>query len=175
MAYPEYLNGKEITIAGIVSSAKVLTSKNGNFYGRLTIEDFTDSFEMTLFGKEFENNRKFFYEGYPLLIKGRFEQRRFKEGEIEFSVKSITMLSDVRNELVKKITITIMADELTDELVDTIKRLTSTNNGKVQLYIRLVDPECKTSVEMFSRTYRVNITNEIIDQLKKLQLNFKVN
>ncbi len=175
MAFPEYLNGKELAIAGIVSSAKVLTSKNGNFYGRLAIEDFTDSFEMTLFGKDFENNRKFFYEGYPLLIKGKFEKSRFKEGELEFSIKNIIMLSDVREELVKKITLTIIVDELTDGLVDSLKSLTSTNNGKVQLNVKLVDPESRTTLEMFSRSFRVNITNELIEKLKTLQLNFKVN
>lgn len=175
LAFPASHNGRDLTIAGIVSSAKVLTSKNGNFYGRLTIEDFTDSFEMTMFGKDFENNRKFFYVGYPLLIKGRFEQSRFREGELEFSIKSINMLSEVRETMVKRLTISIMVDEITDEMIESIKNFASAKNGKVQLNLRLIDSESKTSVEMFSRTYRVNISNELITQLKKLELNFKLN
>ncbi|HPF93814.1 MAG TPA: hypothetical protein PLV65_07745, partial [Tenuifilaceae bacterium] len=150
-------------------------TKKGNFYGRLTIEDFTDSYEITLFGKDFENYRKFFFVGYPLLIKGRFDHSKFRPGELELFTKSMQMLSDVRDELVKKITISLLVNEVNDEIIDKIQTITSANTGKVQLKFRVMDPQSRVSLEMFSRAYRVNVSNELIDHLKQMDLNFKIN
>jgi len=172
---PEQFKGKELTVAGVVSSAKVLTAKNGNHYGRLTIEDFSTSFEITLFGKDFENNRKYFYNDYPLLVKGSFKKDRFKEDLLVFNVTSISMLSEVRDELIKKLTVNIMIDDLTTDIVDSIDEVVSKEKGKVLLNFRVIDAETKTSLGMFSRSVRVNITNELIAQLKKLPVSLKVN
>lgn len=172
---PTGLVGKEISVGGIVSEAKVLTTKKGTFYGRLTIEDFTDSFEITLFGKDFENNRKFFFVGYPLLIKGRYEPSKFRQGELEFYTKSIQMLSDAREDYIKKITIPLYIDDINEDLIDQIKLITKSNSGKVELKMKIIDPKSKVSMEMFSRSYRINLSNELIDHLKKMDLNFKVN
>lgn len=172
---PAPLVGREITIGGIVSEAKVLTTKKGTFYGRLTIEDFTDSFEITLFGKDFENNRKYFFVGYPLLIKGRYEHSKFRPGELEFYVRSIQMLSDAREDYIKKITIPLYVDDIDEDLIDQIRLVTKSNSGKVQLKIKVIDPKSKVSMEMFSRSYRINLNNEFISHLKKMDINFKVN
>ncbi len=175
MSDPTRLVGRELTFAGIVSEAKVLTTQKGNYYGRLTIEDFTDSYEITLFGKDFENNRKFFFVGYPLLIKGRFDHSKYREGQLELYIKNMQMLSDVRDELVKKITISLTIDEVNEGIINKIKDLTNVNTGKVMLRFRVIDPQSKVSLEMFSRAHRINLSNEFIEHLKQMDLNFKIN
>ncbi len=172
---PSQHNGKELAFAGIVSSAKVLTTKKGSFYGRLTIEDYCDSYEITLWGKDFENNRKFFYVGYPLFIKAKFEQSRFKPDEVELNVKSIHMLSDLRNEFVKRLTLSLSVDEITDELVEGLKEVSVKNAGNVQMNFLVVDPSTNTSLNLFSRSNRVTVSNDLIDFLENQGLNYKVN
>ncbi|MFP4556618.1 MAG: DNA polymerase III subunit alpha [Bacteroidales bacterium] len=172
---PESLNGRDLTFAGIVSSAKILPTKKGTLYGRLTIEDFTDSYEIVLFGKDFENFRKFFYTNYSLFVKGKFEPNRFRQGELELSIKSIHMLSDVREEFVKKLTISLMVNEVNEQLVEDIRCLTDENKGKVQLNLKVFDPKSKISLNMFSRTYRVDVSNKLVEHLHKMDVNFKVN
>ena len=172
---PPLLNGREITVAGIVSEAKVLPTKKGTFYGRLTIEDFTDSYEFTLFGKDFELYRRFFYVGYPLMIKGRFNPNRFRQGELEFSIKSMHMLSDVREELVKKITLSVSLNEVDDEMIKDIKQVVTKNPGNVNLNFRFVDPESNMGVELFSRTYRISVSNKLVKHLNQMDIKYKVN
>ncbi len=169
------LENRELTIAGIVSDAKVLTTKNGNFYGRLTLEDFSDNFEITLFGKDFENNRKFFFNGYTLLIKGKYEKDRFRPDELKFNIRSIQMLSDIREEMVKKITIALPAAEIDGDVIRGIRELSNKHPGKVALRFRIIDEENKTGIEMFSRSHRVNPSNEFIEHLRQMDLNFKIN
>jgi len=158
-----------------VSEAKVLPTKKGTYYGRITIEDFTDSYEFTLFGKDFELYRRFFYVGYPLMIKGRFNPSRFRQGELEFSIKSMHMLSDVREELVKKITLTLMLDEVTDDLIKDIKHVVSEHPGNVTLNFKLLDPESSIGIQLFSRTFRISVSNELVKHLNQMDINYKVN
>lgn len=172
---PILLNGREITVAGIVSEAKVLPTKKGTYYGRITIEDFTDSYEFTLFGKDFELYRRFFYVGYPLMIKGRFNPSRFRQGELEFSIKSINMLSEVREELVKRITISLMLNDINEELIKDIKQVVTDHPGNVTLNFRLLDPESSIGVQLFSRTYRISVSNDLVKHLNNMDINYKVN
>lgn len=168
------LNGKDVTIAGMVTSAKVATSKNGNQFGKITLEDYSDSWEMALFGKDFENYRKFCFEGYSLLLKGKVQPKSYNPSELEFKIKSINMLSDVKSEMIKMINISLPIHDITDNLVDDIKKQVESNKGKIQLKFKVIDPESKISIDLFSRTMKVNLSQKFIDYLKTNEFEFRV-
>ena len=168
------INGKDVTIAGMITSAKVMTSKNGNFFGKITLEDYSDSWELALFGKDFENYRKFCFDGYSLLIKGRVQPKSYNPAELEFKIKSMHMLSDVRDEMIKMVSITIPIHEITDNLVDEIKKQVETNKGKIMLKFKVIDPESKISIDLFSRTLKVNLTPKFLSYLKSNEFDFRV-
>jgi DNA polymerase-3 subunit alpha len=91
------LRGKDVTVAGMVTTVRHATTKNGKPYGSFTIEDYSDTASITLFSKDYENFRKFLYEGYSLLIKGTVAENTWKNTpELEFRIKTIHMLSSVR-------------------------------------------------------------------------------
>ncbi|MEA3317623.1 MAG: DNA polymerase III subunit alpha, partial [Bacteroidota bacterium] len=163
----EEILGKEITIAGIVTEAKNTFSKNGKPFGFLTIQDFSDSYRMAMFGNDYAENRTFFYENYPLLIKGRVQVRPYNQDELEFKVKKIIMLSDVREEMIKSISLKINITSINNELIKEIKNLAENNKGNSKLKIKVIDKEDKVSLDLFSRTYRVNITKELINYIEK--------
>lgn len=166
---------RDITIAGIVTSAKILPTKKGTYYSRLIIEDYTDSYEFALFGKDFEDYRKFLYPGYSILIKGKVEPNKFRNNEPEFRVKSMHMLSDVRADMVKNLTITIDINELNENLMNELHEIGKENKGKTQLRFKVQDPENNITLNLFSRNTSVTIHPEMIEKLRRLELNFKVN
>jgi len=168
------LNGRDVTIAGMITSAKVATSKNGNYFGKITLEDYSDSWELALFGKDFENYRKFCFEGYSLLIKGKVQPRSYNPSELEFKIKSMHMLTDVKEDMIKMVNITIPIHEITDNLVDEIKKQVEANKGKIMLKFRVVDPESKISIDLFSRTLKVNLSPKFLSYLKSNEFDFKV-
>ncbi len=169
------LLGRDITIAGIVTSAKVLPTKKGTYYCRLTLEDYTDSYEFSLFGKDFEDYRKYFYLGYSIMVKGKVEPNKFRNNEPEFRVKSMHMLSEVREDMVKSITININLSDLDDILMEELNSMCEANQGKTQLRFRVFDPQTNLFVDLFSRNTRISIQPELIEQLERLDLKFKVN
>ncbi len=168
------LNGRDITIAGMVTSAKVLTSKNGNFYGRLTLEDYTDSWEFTLFGKDFENFRKFFFEGYTIMVKGKVQPRSYGPPEPEFKVRSMIMLSEVKEDMIKSITLNLPLEEIDEILVEDLRKQVEKNKGKITLKLRVIDHDEKISLDLFSRTQRIKLSQNFISYLQTNEYDFKL-
>ena len=63
------------------------------------------------------NNSKFFTLGYYLLIKGRVQKRKYKEEELEFKIKTINLLSSVKDELIKSVTLKIDPENINTEMI----------------------------------------------------------
>ena len=107
------LAGKDVIIAGIVTSVQHSFTKNNKPYGSIIIEDYTDSFNIMFFGKDYMNFKNYMAMGYCLLIKGSIQLRFNKKDEYELKVNSIYLLSEVRDEMIRNITITIQSNFLT--------------------------------------------------------------
>lgn len=165
---------RDITIAGMVVGAKVDTTKNGKPYARLTLEDYSDTMEIMLFGKDFETYRNFCYTGYMIMIKGKIQPKAYRPEELELKIKTISMLYDVREQQIKGITITLPLSDVSDVLTDDFIKLSSKEKAKVLLKFKIVDPDNRVTVDLFSRSYRVNISNEFINYLKDNEMDFKL-
>jgi DNA polymerase-3 subunit alpha len=171
----DYLE-RDVTIAGMVTETRNGIGKNGKPYGSLTLQDYSDSFRFMLFDKDFVDNSKFFTMGYYLLIKGRVQKRRFKEDEIEFKIKTINLLSSVKDELFKSVTLKIDAANISPEMINELKDLIQENKGETELKFMFLDPDDKISLPMFSRTLRIRLNNELISYLDDHPgIDFKVN
>lgn len=155
------LKGKKLSFAGIVSEFKTGTSKNGKPYGFLTIQDYNAAFRIALFGHDYLNYSKFFKEGLSLLIKGSAQASYYKENVFEFKVKSMHLLSEVRNELIKAVTINVPVSTITPDFIEEIQKVSSLK-GNVLFKFNIFDPVDKVSVNMFSRTKRIKISDELL-------------
>jgi DNA polymerase-3 subunit alpha len=170
------LRGKDVTVAGMVTTVRHATTKNGKPYGSFTIEDYSDTASITLFSKDYENFRKFLYEGYSLLIKGTVAENTWKNTpELEFRIKTIHMLSSVREELVKTIQIRMPIDVITDGFIQELSQHTTKNSGNTNLKILVYDPVENVSVDFFSRSHRIALADELLEFLSgKTEIDFKL-
>jgi len=167
---------REVTIAGMVTDTKNGISKNNKPYGSMTLQDYTDSFRFILFDKDYIDNSKYFTIGYYLLIKGKVQKRKFREDELEFSIRKIYLLSSVKDELVKSVTLKIDPANIDHEMISELKQLISENKGETELRFMFLDSEDKISLPMFSRTQRVRLNNEFVAYLEDHPaIDFKVN
>lgn len=171
----EYMDS-DVTVAGMVTDTRNGIGKNGKPYGIFTLQDYTDTFRFAIFDKDFVENSKFLFTGYYLLIKGRVQKRKFKEEEIEFKIKTITLLSSVRDELIKTVTIKVDPENISSELINDLKGLVNKNKGETELRFLFIDAEDKISLPMFSRTYRIRLDNDLVAYIEDHPwLEYKVN
>jgi DNA polymerase-3 subunit alpha len=131
---------------------------------------------MMLFNKDYENFRKYLYEGYSLLIKGMIAENTWKNTpELELKIRNIYLLSSVRDELVKSIQIKLPVDLITDAFMDEFARYTQKSGGNTNLRILVYDPAENVSVDMFSRSQRILLSDELVDFLSNnLEIEFKL-
>ncbi|MBU8893197.1 MAG: DNA polymerase III subunit alpha, partial [Bacteroidales bacterium] len=161
------IRNRELTLAGIVTEVKHSLTKNGKPFGFLTIQDYTDSYRFALFGKDYENFRKYCYENYPLLIKGKVQPRPFNDQELEFKIKTMTLLSQVREDLVKSILFTIPYEIVNPEFVSNLKENIFDKDGKTLIKFKVIDKEEKTAVDFMSRSKGIYITDKLVSYLNK--------
>ncbi len=167
---------KDIVVAGMVTDTRNGIGKNGKPYGSFTLQDYTDSFRFMMFDKEYIEFSKFFFIGYYLLVKGRVQKKKFREDELEFHIKTINLLSSVKDELIRTVTLRINPAEISHGMISELMELVRENKGETELKFVFYDPDDKISLPMFSRTYRVRLNNELISFLEDYPgMDFKVN
>jgi len=172
----ESLKNRDLTMAGIVTEVKHSISKTGNPYGFLTIQDYTETYRFALFGKDYENFRKYCYVDYPLLIKGRVQPRPYNDKELDFKIKTITMLSQVREEFVKSIVFTFPYQAVNLEFINELKERIFEREGKTMLKFKVIDKETNIAVDFISRSKGISVTDKLVKYLySNSEIQFSVN
>ena len=167
---------KDVTVAGMVTETRNGISKNNKPYASFTLQDYTDSFRFVLFDKDCVDFGKYLSNGYFLLVKGKVQRRKYAENELDFRIKSIYLLSSVKDELIKSVTIKVKAPDVDNELINQLSQMIKQNPGETELRFLFIDPESKISLPMFSRTIKVRLNYDFINFLEDHPaLDFKVN
>lgn len=166
---------KEATFGGMVTAAREGTSKNGNPYSTLTLSDYSDSKEFFFFGQDYVNFHKYCKPGLFIMVKGAVRQR-FKSDFYEFKVTSIELLSEVRKNSVKSITVNLPIDQLSESAVEGIEQQVQNNPGKAVLKFNIFNPEDNMQIKMFSRTLKVTVTDSLIRYFEEdRKLSYRIN
>ena len=152
------MKNKDFIVAGMVTSVTHLTTKTGKPYGRFTIEDYNSSHEFVLFSKDYENFRRYLYEGYYLLVRGRVQERTYNPNELECRINSMMMLSEAQETLIRELTIALPVAELTEDIVSQLKETINENRGNVTLRVKVLDPQADVAVNLYSKTLKVGMT-----------------
>ena len=152
------MKNKDFTVAGMVTSVTHLTTKTGKPYGRFTIEDYNSSHEFVLFSKDYEKYRRYLYEGYYLLLRGRVQERTYNPNELECRINSMMMLSEAQETLIRELTIALPVAELTEDIVSQLKETINENRGNVTLRVKVLDPQADVAVNLYSKTLKVGMT-----------------
>lgn len=171
----EKLRNKDISFAGIVTDAVHRTTKNGRPFGLVTVEDFSESFQLALFGDDYVNSKQYLVNGWFLFIKARVIPRRYDQNQLEVKVGKMELLADVRDKLAKSLTIRVGYSEVTDEWLARMLKIIEDYAGTCQLKLLVEDLSEGNRVLMRSKTARVNPSNELLDELKELGIPFKLN
>ncbi len=171
------LEGAEIFIAGLVRSHTPGFTKNNKPYGTVYIEDYTDSYRLVLFNLDYVTFKNFFTPGYALMIRAVVQPRQFgNTNELELKIKNITMLPDVRDELIKSVMLRMPINNLSPDIISDLKRIVHKGPGKALLRFNIYDAEENINIEMFSRNQRISVSDELLSYLaSRSDIEFRLN
>ncbi len=175
------IKNKELVIGGIIASANHRLTKNGKPFASFIIEDYSDSYDMAVFGEEYVKLKGYLQEGYFVQLRGLVQERFRQVGNWGFELRSVQLLSDLREKMAKSFTINIPLPKLNEAFLDGIKDILAQNEieGVVpncQLKFKIWDPQDEISVEMPAKSLKINLTNEFLDCIDKFEgINYRLN
>ena len=179
---------REIVCGGLVTAFRTGTSKAGNQYGIVTVEDYSGKHEFPLFGEAFPAFSGYCHEGMYLYISAKYQPKRFVRQvntifDREFTILKIQLLSDVADRLLEKLTVVmdmqasskamvgLLKKEILDEMSDDERQRANTD-----LYFELFDKSLDVSVSMRARNVKVHVNSELVDFLQNQEgLQCKIN
>ena len=162
--------GKEITLGGMVTEFSVKQGKKGPF-GIMKIEDYSSTAEFMMFGNDFLSFQKFGVPGTIVRIVGKYENIYDR---VRFKIINISLMEDVKKDLLSRITIEVNADRLNENLHKVIKDYVETkpNEGR-QLYFRIREPELNRSVRL-GASVQVSLERKFLKALDDMNLEYDI-
>ncbi len=161
------LEGRDVSFAGIVTKAEHRIAKSGKPFGTLSLEDHLGSHDFMLFSEDYLRFKLYLQPGALLFVKGRAMARTWgrDEGQMEFKITSMELLSDVREKHLTKLNLTLEAERVSDELVRELGQLLAAHPGKCKVNFQLVSQSENVAVDTPSKRHKVTISEELVNAL----------
>ncbi len=163
----------------ILSEVQHRVSKAGKEWASFIVEDYNESHEFRVFGEDYLKFKHFLVPNSFLFIKVTIKQGwTNKDGvtsdpRIQFT--DFKLLHDTLDNLCKKITLKIPLKNITKNTIKDLEHTFVASKGKQSLHFTIWDAEEKIELNAPSRNTKINITNELLDDLESQQIDYKLN
>ncbi len=159
--------GQSVRLGGIVTEIRSGTSKNGKPYGVATIEDFSGTGEIMLYGDNWVKWGNYLCVDRSVLISGTVEKHRFRDGEYELRIGHIDWLADASDKVIEQITVTVNIAALSKDDVEMLSAYARENNGNTALRLVFVDAtNPHNKLRMKSRKYCIKVTRQFLNDIE---------
>ena len=156
-----------ITFGGVVTSVKAKFSRNGSPCGFVTIEDFTGSGELALFGEEWGKWRGALQESCTVYVTAK-AQRRYRDSNFyELRIADIQYMQTVKDKSIDKITILINSDAIDSTMVSDLVAAVENSPGKSSLYFQIHDTE--GNFQLRSKARKVELSHQLMQFLDQAE------
>lgn len=174
------LINKEITFGGVVTDVQHRVSKQGKGWASFTIEDYTNSQEFRIFGEEYLKFRHFLMINNFVYIRafvreGWTNRETGNKGEPRLQFNNFQLLHDVMDAYAKKLSIQLNIKGLTEQKILELQDLLKMHNGKHNLNFVVYDDDEELKVELKSRKQKVQISQELLNELQNQDIFYKLN
>ena len=174
---------QKVYIAGFITSTEVKTSRTGKPFAKTTLEDFSGTYELALFGKDYETFMPYLTEHTAIYVEGEIKEAYFSKSDdkekttnapYKFRVKKISLLGNIGDALLSSFTIELSTPMVSADFRKHLMSVVKASKGTVPFSILLSDPKTQYVIEFQSRKYQVAVTADFISEIKNLGLRYKV-
>lgn len=164
------LNGRDLAFAGIVTKAEHRIAKSGKPFGSFSLEDHHGTHDFMLFSEDYLKFKLYLQTGALLFVKGRASARTWgrDEGQMEFKITQIDLLSDVREKYFTKLNLKLEAERVNDLLARELGELLKRSPGKCRVNFQIVSHQENLAIEAPSKGLSVAVSEDLIRALDGL-------
>ena len=174
----------KVCVAGFITATSETQTKTGRPMSRMTVEDYSGSYEFAFFGKDHETFMQYEKLHTAIFVEGVIEERFRQKAEdkaqgkpapdMVFKPKNIMLLGNVTDTYVKGFSISVTTDMLSPEFREFLVKMLKKNKGNVPLTMFLHDPVKKWNIEFLSHKFKIQITPAFLEELKKAGVKYSV-
>jgi DNA polymerase-3 subunit alpha len=147
--------GRPITVGGILAEVQIRTTKAGQQYARVVLEDLGGSMEINFSARKFEECSGFLAKDNIVLIKGRLDNR---DDEIRFSALDVSLLKIERGD--GELRLALGPEDLTSTSIATLREILSRYPGKSPV---IVETGATGKIFKLGPDFNVNIASVVGD------------
>ncbi len=131
-----FLDGQQVTLAGVISAVKTKTTKNNSLMAYITIEDGTGSMELLAFQRALDTGGVYVKENMPVYITGKISARDDKPQLLVDTIRPLSDHDPMPGETVpEEKTLHIKVPDQDDPVMERIKLILTMFPGNQQLVV----------------------------------------
>ncbi|MFM7015069.1 MAG: DNA polymerase III subunit alpha, partial [Bacteroidota bacterium] len=162
------LRNRELTFPGIITEAEERISKNGKPFGFFTIEDFSGTIRLALFGEDYGKFKHLLVKESLVFIRGRVQPRFANSTDLELKVTGMEYLKDAADKMVKMVNLRMRLRDVKSNKVELIESLLKDHEGKTPLKIQIYDLDNNVNLAFESTKFKLKVNAQLLDDLKEL-------
>ena len=160
---------EELTFGGMVVGLRKGVSKHGDQYGIVKIEDYSGSAEVPFWRNDWAVYQGFLQEKSFVFIHAKVDQNRWKPELLELRFSKVELLSEVKDSVIHKFTVTLPLDIINEPFVDGFTEICQKCPGNADLFIKILDREMNLCVDMMSHPVKVAVDRQLISYLEQFE------
>ncbi|MBQ9547771.1 MAG: DNA polymerase III subunit alpha [Bacteroidales bacterium] len=174
---------EKTSIAGIVTEVKTLVTRGGTQGARITLEDYSGSYELGLFGKDYEAFMPYLQLHALIFLDGEIAPRfRPKAEDIAagkrpgytYRIKAVSLLGNVSAERVERLTLQLDFARFDEKFRKRLTKLLAAHKGPTRLYMLVYDRGTGYRIEMESKKNPVAVSSDLLNGLEQLGIIYTV-
>ncbi len=156
---------QEVTIGGIISQIKEISTKKGDRMAFITLEDLDGTCEVIAFPEFFAQNRSQLIKDAVLFIRGSVNKR---DDVPKIIANEMIPIEDVRKKLTKVISIDLSTAGLDQGTLEKLKGIFESHQGSTPVEINFLSPDGEHHVMQPGNDYHVEPNEEFFKKIKDL-------
>ncbi len=161
----ELANGSEVTLGGIITTLRLITTRNGKRMAFAGLEDLKGRVEVVVFPDVYNKEASLVRKETMLIVKGRVD----KSGEIAKIIASQTLpLEEAEELLTKVIHISMTTTGLEGEMLTPLKKILLAHPGEAKIYFHLRTIHHGEAVISLGPRIKAKATSELKRKIEEL-------
>ncbi len=159
----------ELTFGGMVVGLRKGTSKRGDPYGIVKIEDYSGSYEVAFWSNDWAAYQGYVQEKMFVFIHAKVEPNKRRPDSLDLKLNKVELLSAVKDKVIHKFTVSLPLHIIDEALVESFTEMCQKHSGDAELFIKVNDESSNMSVDLMSHPVKVSVDKEFISYLEELE------
>ena len=126
------------------------------------MENYAGAGEIALFGQDWLTFHNSFLVGTSLFIRAKIVQSKYGDRQ-DLQIKTVELLSDVKDTLIEKVRIDISLGDLTPTVVEELSDIVMNNPGNTDVYFHINTPDRLNDVLLKPISLKMTLGKEFIN------------